>query len=1254
MIISAQQHGMVKPFYVIVLVVLLSLSAGFYWLSGIINQHQEQIAYWVSEKLGHQVEIHQAKLTWVNLAPKLELDMVKVLAEDDVTQLLTVDKLYLDLDLYDSLRYTELRLDDITLMGLRIGVVRDQFGQIALKGLNQQGDSTPLFAELLVRSNTLNSVHLRNITVDFTDQQKTVLTGRYQIDNALIQHQLNKWQANGLVQVPASLGESIEFKANWLLNEQAPERTTWQWTVAANEVQLAPLQNDLIFQSVKVKQGRVNAVMTGKGIGSRLNTSQLTLDLNQGQLTSEHEPSGLQKPSVIIDQLTARLDWQQHKTGWTLKVDELQLDMNDNAWPISSFKIVNQDEQLEVIGDFLRIEDIITILSLSVHLPEQIIGQKPQGELQNYEFVFEPKAGLNIARFQLIDGELSAWKEYPGIDNLNVKITFEDQRAEIKLASQKVTVSPAAWLKAPLFFDEISGEVAIQLQPDIDSWQLESKRLNINNADLDLFLDGEIVKTAQGELINDIALTLSDVEAARWKAYIPEKILSTNFKNWSKNAFLAGKIKQGRIYLKGDSSAFPYENEQDKARGEFKLDLAVEGLQLHYADKWPDLFGVSGSITGQGNNLHIESQQGAIAGFSFKDVVVDIEKLIEDEPILTIDGQLAGTTQKALNFLRNSPLNQRFGSVARAVLAKGNSNIKLGLKVPLADPDNTDVAGHVSFLGSHIYKRTIPKLAATKITGRLNFNNDGVISDKLTGQFLGQSVKVDVAPQNDATVIKANSVLSSPRLRQTWPNQVPDFIRGSTPYELAVIVSERGIGDFYTDVTLTSDLKGLSIALPEPFQKREDQSENLKIVFNQSAQNPSYNMTYADNVDLVMTMNGVKNTNNVAITLPELNVDQWVVWAGQQETEGKSSLSELATVTLKTEKLIGSGQQFSAFNATAHRLAKRWQIEMASPDMIGSVTVPQKPSNTDKIRIDLDKLALVLPKKSNKTETKRSALWPAMAINIADLFLSDKALGNFKLTASTQGNSWVIEQGHLRSQVYQARITEGRWSRSPEGDKTVVAIQAESNDFAGLLERFGYQPSIEAQESKLDIALSWPDEPLAFSEKMMAGSVGFKLKKGKLNEIEPGASGRVFGLMSIAAVPRRLALDFNELFGKGLNYKSIRGVFSVAKGIATTNRFKLKSEAAEIEINGPIDIVNQRYDQTVKITPNVSSTLPLAGAVAGGPIGLGVGTAILLADKLAGNLFDKDILNVVSYNYTLSGPWLNPDLQTAGITLPKQ
>ena len=68
--------------------------------------------------------------------------------------------------------------------------------------------------------------------------------------------------------------------------------------------------------------------------------------------------------------------------------------------------------------------------------------------------------------------------------------------------------------------------------------------------------------------------------------------------------------------------------------------------------------------------------------------------------------------------------------------------------------------------------------------------------------------------------------------------------------------------------------------------------------------------------------------------------------------------------------------------------------------------------------------------------------------------------------------------------------------------------------------------------------------------------------------------------------------------------------------------------------------------------PNVSSTLPLAGAVAAGPVGLGVGTAILLADKLAGRLFDKDIVNLISYDYLLTGSWQEPDLQMIKPFLP--
>jgi uncharacterized protein YhdP len=134
--------------------------------------------------------------------------------------------------------------------------------------------------------------------------------------------------------------------------------------------------------------------------------------------------------------------------------------------------------------------------------------------------------------------------------------------------------------------------------------------------------------------------------------------------------------------------------------------------------------------------------------------------------------------------------------------------------------------------------------------------------------------------------------------------------------------------------------------------------------------------------------------------------------------------------------------------------------------------------------------------------------------------------------------------------------------------------------------------------------------------------------------------------MSIAAIPRRLTLDFSDLFSKGFNFSSITGQFDFAAGIANTDNLTMNGDAAKIEVRGPVNLLKREYDQTVTVTPNVSSTLPVAGVVAGGPIGLGVGAAILLVDKIADDLFGKEIVNLVSYNYSLTGPWAEPELKT--------
>jgi hypothetical protein len=66
--------------------------------------------------------------------------------------------------------------------------------------------------------------------------------------------------------------------------------------------------------------------------------------------------------------------------------------------------------------------------------------------------------------------------------------------------------------------------------------------------------------------------------------------------------------------------------------------------------------------------------------------------------------------------------------------------------------------------------------------------------------------------------------------------------------------------------------------------------------------------------------------------------------------------------------------------------------------------------------------------------------------------------------------------------------------------------------------------------------------------------------------------------------------------------------------------------------------VDQDLDQLVTVTPKVTASLPIAGAVAGGPA---VGAAVFLAQKVLGKRVDR----VTNITYTVNGPWDNPHIE---------
>ena len=151
----------------------------------------------------------------------------------------------------------------------------------------------------------------------------------------------------------------------------------------------------------------------------------------------------------------------------------------------------------------------------------------------------------------------------------------------------------------------------------------------------------------------------------------------------------------------------------------------------------------------------------------------------------------------------------------------------------------------------------------------------------------------------------------------------------------------------------------------------------------------------------------------------------------------------------------------------------------------------------------------------------------------------------------------------------------------------------------------------------------------------MDGRVRVELDDGQLRNVEPGAAGRVLGLMSVIELPRRLALDFRDVTDEGLAFDSVRGDFELRKGNAYTQNLLLTGAAVDIGVAGRTGLASQDYDQTVIVSGNPGGPLTVAGALAAGPV---VGAGVLVLSQL----FKGQLKGLTRAYYRVTGPWSAP------------
>jgi uncharacterized protein YhdP len=209
---------------------------------------------------------------------------------------------------------------------------------------------------------------------------------------------------------------------------------------------------------------------------------------------------------------------------------------------------------------------------------------------------------------------------------------------------------------------------------------------------------------------------------------------------------------------------------------------------------------------------------------------------------------------------------------------------------------------------------------------------------------------------------------------------------------------------------------------------------------------------------------------------------------------------------------------------------------------------------------------------------------------------------------------------------------------APAGKRrAVMNFKLDLANSGALLERLGSGKAIRGGKGQISGQVGWLGSPLTLDYASMSGQVNVAIEGGQFLKAEPGAA-RLLGVLSLQSLPRRLALDFRDVFQEGFAFDSITGDVKIAQGVAQTNNLRMRGVQAVVLMEGSADIERETQDLRVVVVPEINAgTASLAYAVINPAVGLGT--------FLAQVFLRKPLIQAGTREFHVSGAWADPKVE---------
>ena len=1223
-----------------------------------LPDYQAEIEAWARQELGLTVQFTGLNARFGILGPELILQDARVSAMgDEENSILSAREVQLDVSALALLMQRKLEISRLILQGTALAVERAFDGNFRLQNIPENNSETTFLPEDVPPIEIL----IMDSSVTYEDQILGI-AWRFQNVRAEFSKSLDGIALEARADAPEELGGLVEVSVEvGLLDDQTESERNWRLFGEIRDFDLAVLP-------ILISEPKLSSVV---GVGD----IDVWLDMtgfhaNQGTMQLALTDVGLGNGEIAdYDSFGLTAEWVSLENGWTLSVNNLDLSRSGRSWPANvsiDARVINDEDgfrDIELDTGFLQLEDIFPLLSVVTDSNWASVweGFMPSGQLFEVDFSLGlgPDAQWDYSISSTFnDIGISSNGLWPGLTNLSGDIRADSRIGRLSITSEDSLIESPTLFPERIQTSELSG--VIDWWQGEDALRVASKDFIINTYDARSETSLELIYPwDHSSPVLDLVSSIDDFNLNSMGTYLPKGVMSPNVYQYLVESISGGQIRHGDIDFSGPLHEFPFDN----GDGLFEVRLQIENGLMNYLADWPSAEGLTGTLEFLNAGWSAQGS-GRVLGNETEDLIVGIEDV--RNPILSVSAQTTGPLDDVLRFLNEAPLvAQQLGpDLARLSAQNGAGNVEFNLTLPLRNPsdyilDTTlgIVDGEVSIIG---FRPTVDEINGVLVL------QDKVLNGELEATFLDGPLIASVNLSDDPGYfanITFDGQIDIQVLHEEFDIPFDGYLEGNTHWQGNLFFPSSTYTQVRREplkISVGSTLSGVQFDLPEPLKKSFNDSTSLQLDFVFSEfdrldvsghlgaerrfalsfrnQNGDFSFRrgtvyFGGGYPFLPPRDGLV----VNGALEQLRLEEW--WSfldGEAHADPLSS--HLLGVDLEITDLTFFGQRLGFSNILLRQDPVQWRLQIDSEPVAGIITLPLEFMSRPQITAQLERLKLSTEDFVSDAKTNPRDL-PGLVLEVNDFSFGSRQFGSLNANIQTDALGLNLESFETKADSFTIKGS-GSWLQGGAGPSTQLSLSLSSTDVALTLQQLSLDPVADALSGNAALSVNWLDAPFADWTQSVSGDVSLQMERGSILDLEPGA-GRLMGMMSITALPRRLALDFRE-FDRGLVFDEVSGDFLIINGNAYTDNLYLTGPVADIGLVGRTGLHNKDYQQQAVVTAEPGKILPAMGFLAGPQIG----TAVLIFTQI----FQESLKGIGRASYCVTGSWDNPDVERLTLT----